>query len=232
MAKTEWFDVSEHNGQTDWRKYRQPFAAFRVCDGTYVDQQYVNNMKGVHRVHGLIGFFAYVVFPRSVGWSSWQSVFDVYTGLLGKAVHRPRLIIMQDVERWDRRDYNRDVSHDIEMQRQAFVHWLFHNRPAWQRRTPALRQLYWRRDERRVIGYGNRYDLVRMSQHVKWRNIVLADYSESPTPAQFLRWRVVARQYTNQGSMAPHGRVDLNRATLTPRQLAKALGLGRVPPIK
>lgn len=223
---TVWPDVSEHQGRPVDDTMPHRLLAYRVNDGTYVDRQFRVNDTWARRTRRLVGYLAYLVWPRSVGWSTWQATLAAYQAELGDD-HRPRLVVLVDVESWGRADLARNHSADLEALRQALVAWLGSLRPAWQRRWP-VRALYRSADNRRVVGYGNRGDLLTMSPGVKWRSVILADYSSSPTPRTLGPWRVIARQYTSSGSCPPFGSpCDLNRAQLGPRRLARALGLGR-----
>lgn len=223
---TTWPDVSEHNGRPVDDTMPYPVLAYRVNDGTYLDQEFKVNDTWARRQSKLRARIAYVVWPRSLGWSTWQSTWAVTTGALGTG-HQPRLVVMTDVEAWNRPDLAKDHSADLEALRQAQVAWLNGLRPSWQRRWP-WRALYRSADERRVIGYGNHGDLATMAPHVRWRYVVLADYSSAPTSRDVQGRRVIARQFTDAGICRPWGRpVDLNRSTLGPRRLARALGLGR-----
>lgn len=222
----EWPDVSEHRGRPVDDSMPHPGLAYRVCDGTYLDHLFTSNDAWARRTRRLVFCMAYNVWPRSVGSSSWRVTLGTFTTALGNT-HRPRLVVLDDVESWDRPELLRDWSAELEAKRQAEVDWLNSLRPAWQRRLP-FRALYRAADERRVVGYGNRGDLLAMAAGVKWRSVILADYSPAPTPRTLGPWRVIARQYTSQGTCPPWGSpCDLNRAQLGPRRLARALGLGR-----
>lgn len=221
-----WPDVSEHQGKPVTDAMPHPGLAYRINDGTYLDREFAANDAWARRAPRLRFALGYIVWPRSEGWSSWQATWDVARGALGTA-HRPRLVIQDDVESWSRPELARDHSTDLEDKRQAEVAYLNGLRPGWQRRWP-FRALYRSADERRVVGYGNKGDLLTMASKVRWRAVILADYSDAPTPRKVGPWRVIARQYTNHGICPPwSGPVDLNRGRYGARRLARALGLGR-----
>lgn len=236
MGKARWADVSEHNGNALNKRYRLRWFAYRVNDGTYHDENFHTNDNAVRHFGRLIGYIAYTVWPRSVGWCRWQEAFDTFTDQMGK-YYRPRMVIMQDIESWGRNDLHKDHSKDIEAMRLALVNWLHHNRPKWQK-TWLLGRWYLHQDKLRVIGYGNRGDLEAMcggKTKVDWVNIVLADYTPGvKTPSKFLGWRVVARQHTNgQSGDTPHGAApwshcDMNVGRYGPHNIAGKLGLGRL----
>jgi hypothetical protein len=233
MAVARWADVSEHNNKIINALYKLLWFAYRVCDGTYRDMNFKANDAYVVQSK-LIGYIVYFVWPRSKGSCSWQEAFATLQSMLGNH-HRPRMVVMQDVETWSRAELRKDFSAGLEAQRHAIVLWLNSLRPAYQKQWP-LRAWYFRQDNRRVIGYGNRDDLKVMAggaTKVRWRNIILADYRRDvPTPKVYLGWNVAGRQHTN-GLVGdpPHGTppwptCDMNRAEVDARTLAAKLGLG------
>ena len=236
MVLTRWADTSEHNDGHIDRRYKRPWYAFRANDGTYIDNQVDANLSFAEHYKRLIGFIVYMVWPRSQGWSSWQETFETLKSLLGNK-HRPRLVLMNDVETWSRTDLYDDFSGSLEELRRAQVAWLHSLRPRWQRIAP-FKFVTLRRDNRRVIGYGNRSDLEKMagdSNSVKWRWIVLADYTPGlPIPKSFNGWRVVGVQHTNgvigdtPHGTAPFGNCDMNVSNFAPHMMARKLGLGPV----
>lgn len=234
MAVARWADTSEHQGKAINALYTLLWFAFRVCDGTYQDHLFQANYNFVRSSKTLVGYIVYSVWPRSLGWSSWQETFNFMKSLIGSK-HHPRLVLMDDVESWRRKDLLKDQSVGLEKKRQAEVAYLNACRPTYQRRWP-LAAWYRLQDEKRVIGYGNRNDLKIMAggaTKVRWRSIVLADYVPgSLIPKTYLGWNVVGVQHTNGmvGDL-PHGTppwaiCDMNRAFVGPRILASKLGLG------
>jgi hypothetical protein len=233
MAVARWADVSEHNKKAINALYKLLWFAFRVCDGTYKDSLFKENFGFVQKSK-LMGFIVYSVWPRSIGWSSWQETFHTMKTMLGTA-HHPRMVLMDDVESWRRKELLKDQSAGLEAKRKSEVIFLNDCRPAWQKKWP-LAAWYRLQDEKRVIGYGNQNDLKVMavnSTKVKWRNIIIADYNPGAViPKTFLGWNVVGVQHTN-GLIGdtPHGTppwttCDMNRAFVDNRTLAAKLGLG------
>lgn len=236
MAKARMADVSEHNGKSFNGLYKLLWAIYRVCDGTYVDQMYRLNDTFARTRKRLLGYFCYSVWPRSVGSCTWQDCFETLKQQLGTH-HRRRMVLMDDVESWNRDDLRHDFSAGLEAKRQAEVQWLHSLRPKWQR-SKLLRRWYMSRDERRVVGYGNRGDLSLMagdSTKVKWKFIIIADYTPGvATPRVYKGWKVIARQHTN-GVVGdePHGTppfntCDMNVGTSGPVRQARRLGLGHL----
>lgn len=225
MATTEWPDTSEHNGKPVDDSMPHSVNAYRATDGTYVDPLFSANDSWTRKASQLVFYIIYNVWPRSVGMTNWQQSFAMFRQTVGDS-HRPRLVIMDDVETWSRAELRKDFSKELEAKRLAEVQYLNSLRPMWQRRFP-FRILYLSRDNRRVIGYGNRGDLLAQARNVRWQGIILADYSGAPTPKTFNGWRVVGRQYTNNGPCQPWGHCDMNRATVGVYRLARQLGLGR-----
>lgn len=234
MAIARWADVSSHQNKVINSLYKLPWFFFRACDGEYRDPLFHDNDKFVRTFKQLFGYGVYSVWPRSLGWSTWQETFAILKDMLGND-YRPRMILMQDVESWNRNDLRKDFSADLEAERKAMVAWLNSLRPSWHR-SKLFRAYFLDRDERRVIGYGNRGDLQTMAggaTKVRWRSIILADYRTNvDTPDTFLGWAVLGRQHTNgvigdlPHGTEPFGNCDMNRAKVGPRRLAKLWGLG------
>jgi uncharacterized protein YeaO (DUF488 family) len=224
MGTEVYPDISEHSGHPVNDQFRGRWLAYRAVDGTYSDELFTANDAWATACKRLAGYIVYLVWPRSVGHATWTVTLDALFARLGRR-RRRRLVIMQDVESWDRFELRRDFSAELEAQRAEAVHRLHAARPDWQRGR-LLGAYYRDRDERRVIGYGNRGDLEMMAPGVKWRWIVLADYSDAPTPKRVHTWDVIARQFTDLGVCGPWNRVDLNRAQVGPYRLARRLGLG------
>lgn len=224
-ASTSWPDVSEHNNKpaTDallgWSHWSGWFA-FRVCDGTYRDRLAAANLAWAAACRTLVGMIGYCVFPRSVGQSTPAEVAAAYIDVIRG--HRPRLVTMIDVESWGGH-VKGDHSEPINQLRHLIAGHLNRARPSWQR-AHWCRWYYQRRDLTRVCLYGNATDLHTICPNRHGARVVLANWSE---PAKYPG--EVARQTTDRGTCPPwSGRVDLNTAQLSPKALARALGLGRL----
>jgi hypothetical protein len=216
----EYADISEHNAMVD-DSYLPRWLAYRVCDGTYKDKHFDHNNHWAGTSKKLIGMTPYIVWPPSESNATVSDTLTLAKSMIGTN-HRYRVTIMMDVESWGRSEYHRDFSRSLEGMRQQLVSYLFSLRPAYQK-LPGVRAWYLAMDNRRVWGYGNLSDLGTMAHGVKWKNVVVANY----TTNQFKYQGMIARQYTDQGTMRPFGHpVDLNRTPFSYSAFARRAGLG------
>lgn len=198
MPDTLFVDSSEFQRCPLDDSYPYQFASFRACDGTYRDQKFAANHAWAKRAADsgrIAGFIVYCVWRPN-----WQDTVATLKAMVG-APH-PRMAVMLDVESWGGQ-ITGDRSAGINAAREAVIAWLGGNR-------------------KRVIGYGNAYDLTSLWPDRKDARIILANYSANPEfPGK------IAHQFTSSATVAPFGHpVDLNSADgYTPEGFAAALGL-------
>lgn len=225
MRATHWLDVSEHNGTPlsdailRWALWSR-WVSFRILDGTYVDRFAARNLSWAAACRALVGFIAYVVFPRSQGTSTAAEVMAAFRALI--TVHHPRMVVLIDVESWGLHVTGDHSAEITELHVLISAH-LFSLRPSWQR-SGLLAGWYRRADRARVLDYANAGDRATIMPGRAGMPFVLADYDgPRAVPGE------VARQYTSKGH-APGftGAVDLNVAPCDPVALARRLGLGRL----
>lgn len=218
MTDTVWADVSEHNGRPVDLTYPHRALAYRSNDGTYTDALFHANDTAAGRLLARRQLALTVVY--FVWRTNWQQTLATLKQQLGTA-HRPRTAVMIDVESWNGQ-IRGDHSSDLNATRAALRVWLTSLRPRWQQRRPFA-AVFRSWDRRRVIGYGNVYDLRAIWPDSGDTRFVVASYGSVPTYPG-----MIAHQYTDTGSCAPWGHpVDLNSADgVGPRRLARRLGLG------
>lgn len=209
MVDTLYADVSEFQDDVDDR-YALPFLAFRSNDGSYRDHHFASNLKWSKAktdVGRLVGFMVYAVWERD-----WLATTQTCQAMIG-VPHR-QMAIMIDVERWGSR-YSLDQSAGINAMREMLIAWLGKSMS----RLDRLRKLH----RKRVVVYGNAYDLALMYPQAKRGDakIVLANYSANlPFPNK------LAHQFSDKYPVPPFGPCDINSADgLSPKQFAAALGL-------
>lgn len=213
MVDTLFADVSEFQVGVDDR-YPFRFLSFRSNDGTYRDRNFAHNLTWAARkcdAGQLSGFIVYFVFE-----ANWTDTLATFKAMVGRP-HK-RMAVMIDVESWSGR-YARDMSDEINATREELIKWLGSFMSPWARLRGKHRK--------RVIGYGNAGDLVRLWPRRGDTRIVLANYSSNPAfPGK------LAHQFGDRYTVPPFGPCDINSADgMAPSQLLAALGLDADPPI-
>ena len=200
MTDTLWVDWSQFQPvPTDAYPYR--IACFRSNDGSYRDSRFKENLAWAQRridEGKLDAFIVYYVYEND-----GTTAVDTLMSQVG-APH-PRMAVMIDVESWEGR-FTGDHSKQINAERARIAKWLG--------------------SAKRVIGYGNMYDLDTLWRSKGDTRLVYANYSSNPGyPGAF------AHQFTDRARVPgfPDG-VDLNSADgMTVADVLKVLGLDGKP---
>ncbi|WP_277835246.1 hypothetical protein [Speluncibacter jeojiensis] len=205
MTDTLYADVSEWQAPVN-DSYPHRVLCIRSNDGTYRDRNWWQNLNWCEAAcdSGRLEFFIVYFVWRP----NWQETVDALKANVG--VPHSRMAVMIDVESWGGQ-ISGDQSDGINKAYWAIADWLG--------------------DKRRVIGYGNTYDLNTL-----WRTkpdgirLVVAGYGQQPDYPG-----MVAHQYTDgQGyggglpeGAPPFGNCDMNAANgLDPAGFAAACGIG------
>jgi hypothetical protein len=202
---TIYADVSEWQRPVD-NSYPYPVIAIRASDGTYRDRNWPTNYPWCCRRadEGALEFFiVYLVYRPN-----WAETLLTLKDMVGQP--HPKMAVMIDVESWGGQ-IGGDHSDGINRLYWGIADWLG--------------------DRRRVIAYGNTYDLNTL-----WPDkpdgvpLVVAGYGQQPSYPG-----MVAHQYTDgQGyggglpeGADPFGRCDMNAANgLSPKEFAAVCGIG------
>ncbi len=208
-------DVSEHNSIlndiiiSNWRRWSK-WVSIRVCDGTYEDKHFSDNMNWIQRAiikRWLIGYIVYVVYPPSENLANAPSTLSTFFAMIGERFRR-RQVRMIDVERWGR--WNHDISKELNWLWNNLWKDAFNTRPTWQRNTVGIKTFCQWLDKRRTIAYGNAGDLDLLWPRTKrpeGMRIVLADYTANPPyPGKIIH------QYSSNYFVPGLGDVDINSA--------------------
>lgn len=202
MTDTLWADVSEFNpvANANYLAAGYRWIAIRSNDGTYKDKHFVQNLAWAKRMADagkLDGFIVYAVYePDNEVWAD--------TLIKNVGTPHPLMAVMIDAESWGGRikgDHSADIN------------------------AGAAKLALWLHSARRVIGYGNAYDLNTLWRKRGDVRIVLADYTANrPFPGK------IAHQFTSHANVPGFGTADMNSADgYTSAALQEALGLVRPP---
>jgi len=210
VADTIFADVSEFQVPVD-DSYPYEVLSIRTSDGTYRDHNFARNYAWMRRALddgrlacGIIYFYWRPNWQQSV--ATHQDMINDNGGL------HPKTILMIDVERGG--NPSGDFSDALNATDDALSAWTG--------------------DPRRVIAYGNTYDLNSMWRNRRENQFIVAAYGSNPDfPGK------IAHQYTDgQGyggglpeGCPPFGRCDMNSADgVTPQQFAASCGIDSAPP--
>ena len=207
MADTLFADVSEWQPPVDDR-YPYPVLSIRSNDGTHEDRNFAANYRWCVKAveDGRLACFVVYFYWRS----NWQDcVLTMKRMVAAQGGPHPKMIAMIDAEAGG--NPNGDQSQGLNNAYNALAAWLG--------------------DKRRVIGYGNAYDLDRMwPTKPSGLRVVAAGYGRNPNyPGQ------IAHQYTDgqvgagalPAGAPPFGNCDMNSADgLDPQQFAALCGAG------
>jgi peptidoglycan hydrolase-like protein with peptidoglycan-binding domain len=181
MADTQWADISEFQTPVN-NSYPYQALCIRSNDGTYQDKNFNTNRSWCDQsvASGKLAFYMIYYFyrPSGTGFSTCKSRIGT---------PNPKLVIMIDVESAGGA-ITGNQSGQINSEFNAAASFLG--------------------DARRVIGYGNVYDLNALwPTKPAGIRLVVANYSSNPSyPGKF------AHQYTDKGACAPFGTCDMNSA--------------------
>jgi peptidoglycan hydrolase-like protein with peptidoglycan-binding domain len=201
MTDTQWCDISQFQTVVN-DSYPYRWLAIRSNDGDYKDPHLRANLAWcVKRANAgkLDGFIVYYVYEPGED--------SVATLKAQVGTPHPLMAVMIDVESWGGR-ITGDHSAAINAERAAIANWLG--------------------SSARVIGYGNRGDLLNLWPSRGNTRLVYANYVSNPGfPGAF------AHQYADNGNVPPFGKpVDMNSADgLSSTQVQALLGLkkGSIP---
>lgn len=200
MTETLWADISEFQPDVN-NEYPFKFISIRSNDGTYRDHHFAYNLAWAkHAVDSgkLEGFMVYFVWEPN-----WRDTVATFKATVGRP--HPKMAVMMDVESWSGR-IRGDHSSQINAAREEVITWLGGNR-------------------KRVIGYGNVYDLQSIWPHRGDVNLIIANYSANPDFSH-----KIAHQYSQTAHVKPFGVCDMNSSDLSVSALMTTLGLSVTPP--
>lgn len=203
-ADTVFADVSEWQRPID-DSYPYQAVTIRSNDGTYRDKNWAQNYRWCRQAadSGRVAcFLVYFVWRPN-----WQQSLDTFKDMVGQP--HPRMAAMIDLESWGGQIQG-DQSDEVNQTYQELAQFMG--------------------DARRVVGYGNVFDLNALWPHKPDNlRLVVAAYGRNPQyPGK------IAHQYTDGKGYGhglpegapPFGNCDMNSADgLNPGQLAIALGL-------
>jgi len=199
----QWADVSSYQPVVN-DSYPHPVLAVRSNDGTYRDPKFAANYRWARSAldSGRIALLiVYCVYREN-----WQQTADTMIDMVGTPAH-PKVVCMIDVESWGGQIGGNQ--------------------------SDGINKMYWRLadwlgDKRRVIGYGNRGDLVSLwPMKPPGVRLVVASYG-GPPPAYP---GIIAHQYSSTEPCIPFGTCDMNSANDydDPKALAEVFGIGSSP---
>jgi peptidoglycan hydrolase-like protein with peptidoglycan-binding domain len=194
MTDTLWADISEYQVPVN-DSYPYGFLCIRSNDGNYIDSKFHANLswcKSRLASGKLWGFMVYYFYRPGINGAK------NLMALVGTP--DPRMTVMIDVES-DGGQVSGDQSAAVNAQYHELASWLG--------------------DTRRVVGYGNIYDLDALwpSKPAGIR-LVIAAYGSNPGyPGKY------AHQYTDSGTCPPFGTCDMNSADgMSPKDLQSMFG--------
>lgn len=205
MTQTIFADISYFQNVVN-NNYPYHFLCFRSNDGTFKDPHFKSNLNwAINAVETgkMTGFMVYFVWRPD-----WQAAVKTLKEQVGTP--HPKMAIMIDVESWGGK-IKGNQSLAINMTREILIRWLGGNR-------------------KRVIGYGNAYDLKALWPDSNDTKFSVANYSTDPVYPN-----KIIHQFSDRYEISPFGKCDGNLFEGTPQELAVALGLlnsDTVPPSK
>jgi hypothetical protein len=198
----QWADVSSYQAVVN-DAYPHPVLAIRSNDGTYRDPKFAANFAWARRALDdgrLAALIVYCVYR-----TNWQQTADTMIDMVGTPPH-PKVVAMVDVESWGGQIQGNQ--------------------------SDGINRLYWRLadwlgDPRRVIGYGNRGDLVTLwPMRPPNVQLVVAAYG-GPRPTYP---GMLAHQHGDDVACDPFGPCDGNVAyDHDVESLTAALGISAAP---
>jgi hypothetical protein len=198
-------------------RYRLPFAIIRSNDGAYLDHHFLLNLT--YLVRGLVAFWgSYFVWELN-----WRQSVDTYLKVVFP-VHRPHAFAEIDLESWGGK-----ITGDHSAEVVATWDRIVRHINGLRRR--GTRRIMLARDRRRVILYGNQYDLAALAPHIDKRiNYNIADYGVALDQAQLRAngidpKRVVLHQFSMSYPVEPFGSCDVNGSSQRVKKLASQLGV-------
>jgi len=201
VAQTIFADISRYQVPVN-NSYPYKFISFRSNDGTYKDSNFQTNLawaKAAADSGRIAGFIVYFVWR-----SDWQSAINTLKSQVGTP--HPKMAVMIDVESWSGQ-ISGNHSTSINATRESLIKWLAGNR-------------------KRVIGYGNYYDLTSIWPSRGDTQIIIANYSQEVSfPNK------IAQQFSYTYYIPPFGKCDANLFNGTAEELATILGLTKYVPV-
>lgn len=181
MTDTQWADISEYQVPVN-DSYPYGFICIRANDGDYLDGKFHGNLswcKSRLTSGKLWGYMVYYLYRPGVNGAK----------TLMAQVGKPdsRVVAMIDVE---------NVGGQVSGDQSAAINAQYHELASWLG------------DARRVVGYGNVYDLDSLwPAKPHGIRLIIAAYGSNPGyPGKY------AHQYTDKGACAPFGTCDMNAA--------------------
>lgn len=205
MSDILWSDVSEWNAVVA-DSYPYPVLAIRSNDGTWRDHHFVQNYQWAQRALDsgkLRVLIIYLVYRQN--WSDDLATLKSEVGVL-----HPSTVVMLDVESW-----GGEIAGD---------------------QSASINALYrgvadWIGDPRRVIGYGNVFDLDSLwPTKPPGLRLIVAAYGSNPNYPGKLGHQFTDGQTTDHLLVPPFGYADVNSADgYDIDSFCAALGLGSQP---
>lgn len=194
MTDTLWADISEFQPVvTD--AYPHRVLCIRSNDGSYHDQHFTANLAWCRKAVAAGRLDCYIIYYY---WRPGGTGAATLMARVGKPASR--MSVMMDVESGG--NPSSDQSPELNGEHSRLAAWLG--------------------SPKRVIGYGNIYDLPAMwPRRPAGLRLVIASYGSNPSfPGKF------AHQYTDSGTCPPFGRCDANSADgYTVAEVLEVLGL-------